>query len=351
MATDKRNIVRVVLVVAVVAIFCAIWYKQRQARSRTVDTIALVDRALHRPDSTPPAERPAVVPTTTPTFVPRPVPVRRPAPPPPTPADRNDGRPPTRLTALEREDLLARNPFKIETAAAPPPATPLPTRPVPLPAPPPPPPRPSNLQLVGTIVGGGCSWAVINDKEGRTESFYAPGDAIGERAKLVEVERSAATVLVDGRTERLTIDWTGEALTAAVPSPAPNPRASLFQPHEPRSGVLAQPLPTADGTVSVSKADLNENFRNLSQLLTQMRVQPYFEQGKPSGFLISSVRRGSFVERLGAQSGDIIKAVNGDEVDSVQKAFKLYNAFKNNNSVQITINRQGKPLTLNFAMQ
>ena len=82
-----------------------------------------------------------------------------------------------------------------------------------------------------------------------------------------------------------------------------------------------------------------------------MRVQAYFEKGKPAGFLISKVRKDSFVGKIGAQKGDIIRSVNGEKVDSVQKAFKLYNSFKNNKSLDMIITREGKPVTLNFSVK
>ena len=113
-------------------------------------------------------------------------------------------------------------------------------------------------------------------------------------------------------------------------------------------------MSAADGSsqsIELSSADLKKNFKNLSHLLSQMRVQAYFEKGKPAGFLISKVRADSFVGKIGAKKGDIIRSVNGEKVDSVQKAFKLYNSFKNNKSLDMMITREGKPVTLKFSVK
>ena len=349
----------------IAAIFGYIWLRQKEARSRTADTLSLVNEVLKETKSNNSVTNPSVntLPTLKPTlkkgsdstdlqrgnvpdFKASPAPIRRPAPIPLPTKMADSGLPPGRLTPLEREDLLQRNPFKIDKdKPAPPTIIPKPTQRATVA--PTAPPKPINLKLVGTICGPMVSWAAILDLDNKTEAFYEPGAPINEQAKLLTVERSAVTVLINGKQERLVIDWQGNQQAAL---PARSTRHTLLL-KPPARGVLAAPQLPADSTVTVSKSDLNKNFRNLSQLLTQMRVQPFFEKGKPSGFLISSVRRGSFVERLGARSGDIIRQINGERVDSVQKAFKLYNAFKNNNSVQVTITRQGRPHTLNFAMQ
>ncbi len=363
MTTEKQKTARLLIVAVIAVIFSYIWFQQRQARSRTAETLALVNKVLkeekevkvagnspvktNTPDNPSPKKKLPFQRGGTPGFTPKAAPIRRPAPLATMTMTDASGLPPARLTPMEREDLLQRNPFKINKDKAKPPTRP--TRPTKPPTmAPTAPPKPINLKLVGTIYGALVSYAVIFDQDNKTEAFYQPGATINENAKLLEVERSAATVLIHGKKERLTIDWQGTQ-QAAAPRARPT-RHALLPKHQGR-GVLAAPKLPADSTVTVSKADLNKNFRNLSQLLTQMRVQPFFEKGKPSGFLISSVRRGSFVERLGARSGDIIRQINGERVDSVQKAFKLYNAFKNNNAVQVTITRQGRPHTLNFAMQ
>ena len=375
MTNEKQKTARLVIVAVIAIFFGYIWFQQKQARSRTADTLALVNKVLKESKSNTAAVKPVtqaaptlkpltplkpLAPTKTnnsrrtplqrgsaPNFQPAPAPIRRPAPLPMPTKVASSGLPPGRLTPLEREDLLQRNPFKINRdKPAPPTILPKPTKPAV--RAPTAPPKPINLKLVGTICGPMVSWAAIYDMDNKSEAFYEPGAPINENAKLLTVERSAVTVLINGKQERLTIDWQG---TQQAALPRARARRHTLLPKPNNRGVLAAPKLPADSTVSVSKADLNKNFRNLSQLLTQMRVQPFFEKGKPSGFLISSVRRGSFVERLGARSGDIIRQINGEKVDSVQKAFKLYNAFKNNNSVQVTITRQGRPHTLNFAMQ
>lgn len=249
------------------------------------------------------------------------------------------------LDELEQKNLLNLNPFKISALGPEPSATK--TKPVkrqtsPL--------KRSNdshnIRLVGTI-SGGKGWAALLDTKLNIEGFYSPGEIVNENVKLVAVTRSTATIEFNGDEEILRINWRD----TEVPKTVKAGRAS----REGLPGVISPPVISASGgesqSIELSSEDLKKNFKNLSHLLSQMRVQAYFEKGKPAGFLISKVRDDSFVAKLGAKKGDIIRSVNGDKVDSVQKAFKLYNSFKNNKSLDMMITREGKPLTLNFSVK
>jgi len=324
MNQDRDKILRYVAVAAIVGLFALVWFHQYQARNETARLLAMVDGSNN--STVPNAARN------------------------PTAAATLSSLPPSRLDPTEREDLLKRNPFKIveeptktqtsrtkSTTKLPPAANTRRTK-----APP--------FKLLGTLVGNGAAWAVISDPAARTEAFYMVGNQVGPNATLVSVERSAATLSINGEQVRLEIDWSSTSSKAPQNVAAKNSRGTFSRP-PPISATPPPAAPMTGDAITVKKDDLDKNFRNLAQLLTQMRVQPYFEKGKPAGFLVSSVRRDSFVERLGARSGDIIRAVNGEKIDSVQKAFKLYTAFKNNTSLQLAITRKGQPQTLTFRIE
>ena len=335
MLKNKEKLVKLSIVAAIATLFVYIWLEQGSSRNRTAQTLSKVEKVLKEKsregeeailDLEAELESPSEKDL----------------------AHQGDASKRGRLSESETRILLTSNPFKILEKD--PVVKPQKTKAQPLPRNRPIQKEKPKLRLLGTIYGKVLSWAVILDLEAKKEGFYEPGDLINESTKLLSVERSAATILFNGRELRLKIDWKDNEQVLSTARPMKK-RIPLRR-HGNRRGIFNKTSSKpADSTVTVSKSELDKNFKNLSQLLTQMRVQPFFEKGKPAGFLISSVRRGSFVERLGARSGDIIKEVNGQKVDSVQKAFKLYNAFKNNNSVKITITRKGRPHTLNFAMK
>ena len=73
--------------------------------------------------------------------------------------------------------------------------------------------------------------------------------------------------------------------------------------------------------------------------------------GKVDGFRILNLAPGSIYDKLGLKRNDVIKGVNGEPVDSPAKAVQLYNDLKTSSSISITIDRNGRPETLNYSIQ
>lgn len=112
--------------------------------------------------------------------------------------------------------------------------------------------------------------------------------------------------------------------------------------------------PRQDGEVTVfsetdrsmSRADVNRLTSNLPELLTQARAVP-----DGDCFRVLEIMPGSIYERLGIRKGDCIRSANGELVDSPAKAMQIYNALKNESSISIGIERNGRSETLNFSIQ
>ncbi len=67
------------------------------------------------------------------------------------------------------------------------------------------------------------------------------------------------------------------------------------------------------------------------------------------GWALADVAPGSVFEKLGVRRGDVIKAVNGEFVDSIAKAQQMYQSFKSGtDNISIQIDRDGRPETLSF---
>lgn len=70
--------------------------------------------------------------------------------------------------------------------------------------------------------------------------------------------------------------------------------------------------------------------------------------GEINGFRVLDMQPGSIYEQLGLQRMDVIKGVNGEPVDSIQKAMEMYNTLKNGSQVKLQIERGGKTDTFTY---
>jgi general secretion pathway protein C len=108
---------------------------------------------------------------------------------------------------------------------------------------------------------------------------------------------------------------------------------------------------TGEYSYKIERAWMNKQLEDIEKLSRQARVIPHYRDGKPQGFKLVGVRPGSVYSHLGIRSGDVLKAVNGDEITSPNKALEMYEKLKSQNNVTLEVERRGRPISLDFNIQ
>jgi general secretion pathway protein C len=96
---------------------------------------------------------------------------------------------------------------------------------------------------------------------------------------------------------------------------------------------------------------LEDATKNINELMSQVRIRPYFERGKPAGLSLSGVRSNSVFSKMGLRSGDVIKGVDGNEIKSVEEVLKLYQSLRSSPSVTLELKRRGRPMTIDYTIR
>jgi general secretion pathway protein C len=78
------------------------------------------------------------------------------------------------------------------------------------------------------------------------------------------------------------------------------------------------------------------------------RIAPAFVDGVPVGFKLSSIHPDSIYAKAGIENGDIIKSINGHDLNSPEKALEMYATLKDARAVDMEVMRSGKILHLMF---
>jgi type II secretory pathway component PulC len=81
------------------------------------------------------------------------------------------------------------------------------------------------------------------------------------------------------------------------------------------------------------------------------RIVPAMANGKPSGFKLYAIRPTSLFAKLGFTNGDTLEKINGNALDSADKALEVYSKVHDATKLDVEIIRRGKPLTLTFAIK
>lgn len=199
-----------------------------------------------------------------------------------------------------------------------------------------------NLKLWGTVTGSEeqSAYAVIEDLKNRRQSLYREGDTL-RNAQIKMILRKKVVLNVNGKDEILLMEE--EKNPQAANTPGSNNREMATPEYEYGSN--------ADTTVRIDRGEINSALKNINQLMSQVKVRPHFENGRPSGLVVSHIRPNSIFSEMGLQNGDIIKGVNGNQIQSVDDALKFYENLKSSSSVDLQIERGGELRSIAYQIQ
>jgi general secretion pathway protein C len=108
---------------------------------------------------------------------------------------------------------------------------------------------------------------------------------------------------------------------------------------------------TAPHQYEIDRASLEAALGNLNQLASSVRVVPEVKAGRPAGFRVVDVRAGSLLAGLGLLRGDVLHAINGLELTSVEKAMEVYLKLKSAGHLALVVERGGVMTTLQYTVR
>lgn len=189
-----------------------------------------------------------------------------------------------------------------------------------------------NCTLVGTIIReGGDSVAIIVDNQSGQQERLSVGDSY-RGAEIVMILRNLVILNVNGKNERLVMGI--EKIRS-----------------EDKTGEVASVGAGDVETFNISRDFMAKSVNNIAQIMSTVRVMPHFEDGEPSGFLVTNIRDESILKTMGFKDGDVINSVNGQSISSAEDVMRLYGTLKDSSFFGIGIVRDGRPKTLNFKVR
>jgi general secretion pathway protein C len=193
------------------------------------------------------------------------------------------------------------------------------------------------LKLEGTLVHANPkrSVASIGSKTKNEVQAYMVDSEIENIARVTKIERRRVVFrnLNNNRLEFIEIPK-DSAMTFGVNQPA-----------APATGGIAK---KNDFEFTVDQALITAQTADLGAILQQARMVPNIVPGtggQVQGFRFVAIQPGSVYEKLGFKPMDVIKKVNGEDVNSPTKAMELYNALKTEGRITLSVERNGRDET------
>jgi len=102
-------------------------------------------------------------------------------------------------------------------------------------------------------------------------------------------------------------------------------------------------------TKVLSRSDVESKvFNRVNEILTKIAISPYMEDGKMEGMRLIKVPNDSIVYELGGRNGDIIRRVNGHELNRIDQSYKLWENIKDDSRISVDLERKNQIFTYEF---
>ncbi|MBL8933568.1 MAG: hypothetical protein JNM69_03390 [Archangium sp.] len=185
---------------------------------------------------------------------------------------------------------------------------------------------PFGAKLLGTLSSSlrDRSVATLLLPTGRAVSVWEGDQVLG--AEIVEIARNSITIRRANLLEELSIHR-----PASIPS-------------------IAFVTPVTAQDYAVSRTELMTRLGDLYSLSKEVRVMPAFRDGQAIGFRFAGLAPDSAVAKLGLKTGDVIRSINGQPLDSMQRVLGLVGALEHTPEVLVQIEREGQLLTHRYRL-
>ena len=150
---------------------------------------------------------------------------------------------------------------------------------------------------------------------------------------------------ITGNLGRLLSGKKRASLPNLADSPGPEPPSPLAPDPPPRKPEVDGVKEVAPGRYVIKRKWLNGVLADSQALMRGARVVPSVRDGKVNGFKLYAIRPGSLYAALGLRNGDTVTMINGMELDSPDKALKIYAAVTAADRVTVHLLRRGKKQT------
>jgi general secretion pathway protein C len=195
-----------------------------------------------------------------------------------------------------------------------------------------------NLSLKGVFAGDELKGAVaIIASGGTNEKAYHVGDVIAGAARIHQI-----------LPDRVILERAGKFETLLLPRDIIDSSNLTPPPHHNSSVPVSSTRQLSRRVPEVQKA-LQQGPQQALQLI---QAQPVMEGGALKGFVVRPGKNRVLFARAGLRPGDVVTAVNGQALSNdFSKMEALYQRLKSAASVNVTIERGGRPMSLSLRLR
>jgi general secretion pathway protein C len=189
------------------------------------------------------------------------------------------------------------------------------------------------------------SFAIIEDLKTRKQDLYKVGSKIAD-AEVIGIYPDKV-VLKRGEKEEVLLLF--DENTFSMSSSGKEKSSSADTGSKPKPSKV-KPSKVSENKWVIKGEEITEAAKMAPDVLKQANITPYQPSGNIEGFKVDNIVPGSLYEQYGLKNGDVIKSVNGEPIDGLDKAISVGQKLLSGgvDSVTVEIERNGGTVTLNY---
>ncbi len=192
-------------------------------------------------------------------------------------------------------------------------------------------------------IGDALADATIKDVMRPVPEFDDGGRLTGMKPARLHILRAGACEFLEAGTA---MGKPTSAATKTEPLPGKDGLAAATGKHD-WAGIRE----LGPGEYAIDKAERDYALANLDKLGREARLVPNIQDGSTTGFKVFSIRRDSALRKMGVQNNDVVTAVNGQPLNDMNNAMGLLSKLASETNFTFEIQRDGKPMTMRYAIQ
>ncbi|ATD08065.1 MULTISPECIES: type II secretion system protein GspC [Pseudoalteromonas] len=194
-----------------------------------------------------------------------------------------------------------------------------------------------NVRLTGIVAvsqDDGAGLAII-ESQGRQETYSVDAPITGTRAKLARVLPDRVILDVSGRFETLMLDGIEFSRTVAMPT-------------KPKKIVNSTTSPTSPRNELANRRQ--ELLSDPGKLFDYIKIAPEQRNGEVIGYRLSPGKDPELFEQVGLKANDLAIAINGFQLTDMKQAMSAINELRTSTDANITIERDGQVMDVQFSL-
>jgi general secretion pathway protein C len=197
---------------------------------------------------------------------------------------------------------------------------------------------PADLLLTGVVVG-------------KTEERSSAILTSGGKTRVVSIgEQAFGGRVVSVSAEAVVLDFGGERRELRLPSAAQAAgRAAAAAAGAPRTTAPPGAPPQDPDTPprSMERVELQRRLGDeIPRILAETAIAPVMEDGRVTGVQLARLPEGSLLTDAGLRAGDVIREINGTEIDGMATLVGLWPRLQSASELRAVVVRNGQPVSI-----